>query len=192
MPIYKKRSFGAAIMVLLIAAGSIIGCFTTLNGMYSDVLDVFEDGADQDDECVQEYLIQRADIGADICKLSRKYLDSSKNDTLITALSDAAGDLKIAADADDDELQLADLKTKNDALSAAMNDVYSALRSTSDIPSQDKLQYRDLYAEFESLGDMIRNDPYNTAALEYNNKTSGPLASLTKKITPAHDAVMFS
>lgn len=188
MPLYKKRSFGIIVMILLILIGSLAGCFKTVNGMYDDVIDIFEDGVDDDDECIESYIEERADIASDMCKLARKNLDTSEADKLITELSDAAGALNAALDAED----IADIKQKNDALTDAMSGVYSAMRSSSGISSQDKLQYRDLYADFESFGDQIRNDPYNTAALAYNKKTSGPLASLVKKITPAHDAVMFS
>ena len=123
-----------------------------------------------------------------MCKIARKNLYSSEDDKLISELSDAAGALTTALDTED----IADIKEKNDALTDAMSSVYSAMRSAGDISSNDKLEYRDLYADFESFGDQIRNDPYNTAALEYNKKTSGPLASLIKNITPAHDAVIFS
>ncbi len=188
MPLYKKKSFGIIIMILLIAVGSVAGCFKSISEMYSDVTDIFEDGVDDDDECIESYIEDRADIATDICKIARKNLDSSTDNKLITELSDTAGALKTALDAEN----INGIKEKNDALSDSMSAVYNALRSTSDISSKDKLEYRDLYADFESLGDAIRNDPYNTAALEYNKKTSGALAALIKKITPAHDAVMFN
>ncbi len=188
MPLYKKKSFGIIIMILLIAVGSVAGCFHSISEMYSDVTDIFEDGVDDDDECIESYIEDRIDIAADICKIARKNLDPSDDSKLITELSDTAGALKTALDAEN----ISDIKEKNDALSDSMSAVYSALRSTSDISSKDKLDYRDMYADFESLGDQIRNDPYNTAALEYNKKTSGALAALIKKITPAHDAVMFN
>lgn len=188
MPLYKKRSFGIIIMILLMLIGSLAGCFKTVSGLYDDVIDIFEDGANDDDECIESYIEERADIAADMCRLARKNLYSSEDDKLISELSDAAGALSTALDAED----IADIKEKNDALTDAMSSVYSAMRSAGDISSNDKLEYRDLYADFESFGDQIRNDPYNTAALEYNKKTSGPLASLIKNITPAHDAVMFS
>lgn len=188
MPLYKKKSFGIIIMILLIAVGSVAGCLKSISEMYSDVTDIFQDGVDDDDECIESYIEDRADIATDMCRIARKNLDSSDDNKLITELSDTAGALKTALDAEN----ISNIKEKNDTLSDAMSAVYSALRSTSDISSKDKLDYRDMYADFESLGDQIRNDPYNTAALEYNKKTSGALAALIKKITPAHDAVMFN
>ena len=188
MPLYKKKSFGIIIMILLIAVGSVAGCFKSISEMYSDVIDIFEDGVDDDDECIESYIEDRADIAADMCRIAHKNLDSSTDNKLITELSETAGALKTALDAEN----ISNITEKNDALSDSMSAVYSALRSASDISSKDKLEYRDLYADFESLGDQIRNDPYNTAALEYNKKTSGALAALIKKIIPAHDAVMFN
>ena len=53
MPLYKKRSFGIIIMILLMLIGSLAGCFKTVSGLYDDVIDIFEDGVNDDDECIE-------------------------------------------------------------------------------------------------------------------------------------------
>lgn len=95
-------------MILLMLIGSLAGCFKTVSGLYDDVIDIFEDGANDDDECIESYIEERADIAADMCRIARKNLYSSEDDKLISELSDAAGALSTALDAED----IADIKEK--------------------------------------------------------------------------------
>jgi hypothetical protein len=183
MSIYKTKTGGILIMVLLIVLGSFIGCFLSLNSMYSNVKNIFENGEDNDGICVMNDLMKRADCAVNMCTVARRYL-SGTDASLTDTLSDASGKLKNAGN-------ISAMKKADDELEYAMKAVYDALESDTSVTAQDEKLYAGLYAEFKSRGDTIQHDAYNTAASEYNEKTAGVMASVVKKITPAKEAVVF-
>ncbi|MGN1349439.1 MAG: hypothetical protein ACI4VM_00395 [Anaerovoracaceae bacterium] len=180
----RTKPAGILLMVLLIAAGSLLGCLRSLNSMYGDVEQIFANGADGDGICVKNDLLKRAECAVNMCTVARRSLTGGEA-LLTDRLSEAAGALQASENSG-----IPAMKECNDQLQAAMDQVYSALEATN-VSDADEKQYTRLYAEFQSRADTIRHDPYNTAAAEYNRKTGGFPASVTKALTPAGDAQIF-
>lgn len=170
-------------MLAIIVVSSFAGGYMTLDSMYDEVAVIFENGADGDGICVKNDLMERANCATNMCTVARRYLDSSYDED-IEELSDAASELKAA-----DSIEL--MQTANDTLTDAMNTVYNALEADESVSAHDPALYIKLYSEFESRGDTIRHDDYNTAAARYNSETSGLFARFIKAVTPVRDAVLF-
>lgn len=181
----RTKPAGILLMVLLIAAGSLLGCLRSLNSMYGDVEQIFANGADGDGICVKNDLLKRADCAVNLCTVARKNLTGSQA-ALTDTLSEAAGALQAS-----EKGSIAAMKACNEDLQAAMDSVYSALEASTEISPSDQRLYRQEYAEFESRADTIRHDPYNTAAAEYNRKTGSFPATAVKFLTSADDAEIF-
>lgn len=189
-PVYKKKPFGIFVMIILIVAGSFAGCFLSLNSMYSDVAEIYYNGEDGDGICVRNDLIKRAECGINMTTLADRYPDSVSPDA-VKKLSSAASELKALASSNDSRA-LAEINEADDELAYSIENVYNMMEYNDEISEQDKRLSNELFAEFESRGNTIRNDPYNTKALKYNKKTSGAMAEFVKKFTPAKDAVILN
>jgi len=174
-------------MIILIAAGSILGCCMSLHSMYSDLVREFTSGVDGDGICIMSDLQERADCSINMCTIAGRYLTGSDREEA-DRLSALSGQLSAAVSEGADISRLRDINT---SLEPVMEAVYNALESDPSVSEKDAKLYAGEYARFISRGDTIRHDHYNTSAADYNEKTSDPFAKAVIRFTPAKEAVIF-
>ena len=181
MAILKNRQFAIFAMILLIAAGTLIGSHNDLVGMRSKASDIFILGARGDGIGIQGDLRERGDVAHNMVSLALKYLPASnaviENVLLAGETMSKASTVK--------EKAAADRK-----LATAVRDLYDVL-SSMELSEQDAKYPQRLYTDFRSRGDTISHDPYNGAAADFNRTLSAFPAGLLGKLTGVRPLELF-
>lgn len=184
MKLLENKAICLVLMVVLIAAGTWIGGYKGLSGLYSDVEEVFFTGEDRDGICIANDLAERATAAVNLFTIASNYAGVQDETQAVSA---ASADLSAAIQRED----IAALSEKNQKLDTAMTALYNALGEES-LSEQNEKYRQKLYADFNSRNDTISHDPYNQYAQEYNQALSGFPAGLLAAVTPVpSEAVIF-
>lgn len=181
MNIWRKNSVAIAMMILMIAAGTLIGSHNTLAGMREKTAAIFVMGAKGDGIGVQGDLKEREGTAYNMVVIARKYLpeDNALIQNVLAAsesLASAAGVKKKAAA--DKELE------------RAVKDLFDVLNGMA-LTEQDARYPQKLYTDFRSRGETISHDPYNQAAAAFNRTLSGFPAGLLGGLTGIRPLELF-
>ena len=189
MKLLENKAICLLLMVVLIAAGTWIGGYKGLNGLYSDVESVFFTGEDGDGICIANDLTERAIAAANLVTIASNYSGVKDAAAAVTeASAELSAELKASSQFGGGIALLAE---NNRKLDTAMTALYNALGEQQLTANHEKYR-QSLYADFNSRGDTISHDPYNTYAQGYNETLQGFPASLFAAFTPAPaEAVIF-
>lgn len=189
MKILENKIISIILMLVLIAGGLFIGGMKGLNGLYSDVEDVFFLGVDRDGIGVANDMTERVKAAFNMVTIARKYEDKA-NDTYKEAMewlrADAA-DLELAVSYGKGDI--ADAVAANKNVETAMTFLYNEMEQVG-LSAQDEKYRQSLYADFNSRGDTISHDPYNQYAEKYMEALDGFPASLIAAVMPVKEAVV--
>ena len=189
MKIFENKVISILLMVVLIAGGLFIGGMKGLNGLYSEVEDVFFLGVDRDGIGVANDMTERVTAAFNMVTIARKYEDKA-NDTYKEAVewlrADAA-DLELAVSYGKGDI--ADAVAANKNVDTAMTFLYKEMEQVG-LSAQDEKYRQSLYADFNSRGDTISHDPYNQYAEEYMKVLDGFPASLIAAVMPVKEAIV--
>ncbi len=181
MNLLNNKAICLVLMAVLIAAGTWIGGYKGLNGLYSQAEDVFFTGEDGDGICVANDLSERAIAATNLVTVASNYPGVQDE---AQAVSAAAAELSNASD-------IASMSRFNQKLDTAMTALYNAMGELQ-LTDQHEKYRQSLYADFTSCGHTISHDPYNQYAQAYNQTLDGFPAGLLASITPAPaEAVIF-
>lgn len=181
MNILDRKWFGALVMVILIIAGTFLGCRLTIHSFYSDLEQIFYHGQDGDGICIENDLSSRAEDAVNLTTIAGKYSDI---DVKLTAdVKQCAAQLTSAA-------EINEKKEADDRLTAAFSALYEELEGCGLSEKDEKYRSR-LYADFRSRAEIISHDPYNAAAAEYNSKIDSFPANLINRLSGGSEAVLF-
>ncbi len=184
MKLFENKAISLVLMVVLIAAGTWIGGYKGLNGLYSEAEDVFFTGERGDGICIANDLAERAVAAQNLVTIASNYAGVQAETQAVTA---ASAELSSAVKGQN----IAVLSEKNQKLDTAMTALYNALENQT-LTEQHEKYRQSLYADFNSRNDTISHDPYNQYAQRYNQTLSGFPASLLAAVTPApSEAVIF-
>ena len=188
MKLLENKAICLVLMVVLIAAGTWIGGYKGLSGLYSDAENVFFTGEDGDGICIANDLSERAIAAANLVTIASNYSGVKE---AAAAVSEASAELSAELSATTRSGRIARLSENNRKLDTAMTALYDALGEEQLSANHEKYR-QSLYADFNSRGDTISHDPYNKYAQGYNETLQGFPASLFASFTPAPaEAVIF-
>lgn len=188
MNLLNNKAICLLLMVVLIAAGTWIGGYKGLSGLYADAESVFFTGEDRDGICIANDLSERAIAAANLVTIASNYAEV-KNEAL--AVTEASAELSAELSSTARDGRIAGLSERNHKLDSAMTALYNAMENMN-LTEQHEKYRQSLYAEFTSRGHTISHDPYNKYAQAYNETLQGFPASLLASITPAPaEAVIF-
>ena len=181
MSIWRNSRFAAVVMLLMIAAGTLVGSHNSLADLREKAAAVFTLGARGDGIGIQSDLNERAGIAYNLVVLARKYLP--EDNALIqnavstaTALASAGG--------------IREKSAANRALETTVKDLADVLSSLT-LSAQDARYPQRMYTDFRSRGDAISHDPYNQAAVSFNRILSGFPAKLLGGLTGIRPLELF-
>ena len=181
MKLFENKALSLVLMVVLIAAGTWIGGYKGLSGLYADVESVFYTGEDGDGICVANDLTERTAAAKNLVTLASSYTAVQGEAQSVAA---AAADLSNASD-------IASMSKSNQELDTAVTALYNAL-GDQQLTEKHESYRQSLYADFTSRGHTISHDPYNKYAQAYNEALKGFPAGLLASVTPAPaEAVIF-
>ena len=183
MKLFENKAICLLLMVVLIAAGTWLGGYKGLSGLYGDVEDVFFVGEDRDGICIANDLSERVAAAQNLVTIANNYPGVSAEAQSVSAASAGLSSVISARD-------ITGMQRMNQELDTAMTSLYHAL-GTESLGEQHEKYRQKLYADFNSRGDTISHDPYNSYAQSYNDTLAGFPASLFAAITPVKDAVIF-
>ena len=188
MKLLENKAICLLLMVVLIVSGTWISGYRGLSRLYSRAEDVFFTGEDGDGICIANDLSERAIAAANLVTIASNY--SGVKDAA-AAVTEASAELSAELSATARDGRIARLSEKNRKLDSAMTALYHAL-GEEQLTEQHEKYRQSLYADFNSRGDTISHDPYNTYAQGYNETLQGFPASLFASFTPAPaEAVIF-
>lgn len=177
MKILENRAVAIVLMVVLIAAGFMLGGYKSLNSLYEkNVLNIFCRGEDNDGVCIDNDLSERASDAINMAKIASKY-------------DNAEAEMKDAQAAAAKLQSMTDIKDKAEAnkeLEAAVGALFTILEGEELSPSDASYVQR-LYTDFNSRNETISHDPYNKYALEYNSI----IGKFPAALIPAKEAEIF-
>lgn len=177
----QKNCIACIVMIVMIAAGTLIGSHTSLMGMRREAEAIFTVGARGDGIGIQSDLRERDGVAYNMVVVARRYLPDDH--ALIQNVQSARSDLDAAA-------SVRDKSRANRALDTAVKDLYDVL-NTIDLSEQDARYPQRLYTDFRSRGDTISHDPYNRAAAAFNDTLSGFPAGLLGGLTGVRPLELF-
>lgn len=181
MKLLENKAICLVLMAVLVAAGTWIGGYKGLAGLYSDVESVFFTGEDGDGICIANDLSERAIAATNLVTVASNYAGVQDE---AQAVSAAAAELSSASD-------IASMSGFNQKLDTAMTALYNVLGDQQLTEKHEKYR-QSLYADFTSRGHTISHDPYNKYAQGYNETLQGFPAGLLASVTPAPaEAVIF-
>ena len=188
MKILESKALCLVLMVVLIAAGTWIGGYKGLSGLYSDVESVFFTGEDGDGICIANDLSERAIAATNLVTVASNYPGVQGEAQAVTA---ASAELSAELSATSRDGRIARLSERNQKLDTAMTALYNVLGEENLMAQHEKYR-QSLYADFTSRGHTISHDPYNSHAQAYNETVQGFPAGLLASVTPAPaEAVIF-
>ena len=183
MKLLENKIICVLIMLVLITGGFWLGGYKGLSGLYSDVESVFFTGEDGDGICIENDLTERVNAAENMVTIARKYNSGSDE---VKALSDAAAQMSSLSQ----NKNIAARMDENKKLATAMSALYREMADYS-LSERDERYRQSLYADFNSRGDTISHDPYNSHAQEYNEVLSAFPANIMAAVTPVEEAVIF-
>lgn len=173
MSIWKRKEFAIFAMILMIAAGTLVGSHNTLMGMRNKAGAIFYTGVRGDGIGILGDLQERQNVAHNLVVIARKYLP--EDNVLIQNVVTAREGL-------DASLTVKEKAAANRVLDISVRDLCDVLNGMVLSDTDAKYPQR-LYADFRSRGDTISHDPYNTAAAGFNDILSrfpaGVLGGLT-------------
>ncbi|MCL1805591.1 MAG: LemA family protein [Clostridiales bacterium] len=181
MSIWKDKRFAICVMILMIAAGTLIGSHNSLAGKRDKAAVVFTMGVRGDGISIQGDLRERDGAAYNMVVVARKYLP--EDNALIQNVLIARGELEVAA-------TVGAKSAANRKLETAVKDLYDVL-SVTELSGQDERYPRQLYTDFRSRGDSIGHDPYNQEAAAFNRVLSGFPAGLLGGLTGVKPLELF-
>lgn len=188
MKLLENKAICLVLMVVLIAAGTWIGGYKGLSGLYSQAEDVFFTGERGDGICIANDLAERAAAATNLVTIASNYAGVQDEAQAVTS---ASAELSAELSATTRDGHIARLSERNRKLDSAMTALYNAL-GEEPLSAQHEKYRQSLYADFNSRGDTISHDPYNQYAQSYNQALDGFPASLLAAITPVPaEAVIF-
>ena len=176
MKLLENKAICLLLMIALIAAGTWIGGYKGLNGLYSQAEDVFFTGEDGDGICIANDLTERITAAANMVTIASNYPGVKEKVDNVTEISALLSSALSSRD-------IHELSGRNISLDSAMTDLYNAL-GEEQLTAQHEKYRQSLYADFTSRGHTISHDPYNQYAQDYNQALKGFPASLLVNITP--------
>ena len=182
MKILEKKGVCLILMVVLIAAGFLIGGYKGLAGQYQKAADVFFLGEDRDGICIANDMAERATALTNLQTIAAKYLAADSSvlkaaKDAVNAYTQAEGDIRA-------------MFAANTSMDSAMADLYRELDGKA-LADKDESYRQRLYADFNSRNDTISHDPYYTYASDYNKILSHFPANLIAAATPAKTAAIL-
>lgn len=188
MKILENKIISIILMLVLIAGGLFIGGMKGLNGLYSDVEDVFFLGVDRDGIGVANDIGERVVASINMTTIARKY-EVSAPVSLKEAIDMVNDDIAVIDSALEGNTDIKAAVAANKKIDSSMAILYNELGQIN-LSTQDEKYRQSLYADFNSRGDTISHDPYNQYAQEYTNVLDGFPASLIAAVMPVKEAVV--
>ncbi|MBR5229475.1 MAG: hypothetical protein IKW01_01360 [Firmicutes bacterium] len=187
MNILENKFICIILMILLMAGGLFVGGMKGLNGLYSDVEDVFFLGIDRDGIGVANDMTERFNSASNMVTIARKYEASAPEiyRQAIAHVSSAAASLDSALASKD----IVNAIAANKSLDLSVSDLYREM-GTLILSAQDEKYRQSLYADFNSRNDTISHDPYNSYAEEYTQALRSFPASLISSVMPVKGALV--
>lgn len=182
MKLLEKRALCIVLMVVLIAAGFLLGGYKGLSGEYQKAADVFFLGEDGEGICIANDMAERANALTNMQTIAAKYLKQSDK-----ALKTAGEAVNAYTKANGD---IADMLEANTKMDTAMQGLMRELDERT-LSEKDEAYRQQLYADFNSRNDTISHDSYYTYAAEYNDILRGFPAALIRLLTPAKAAPIY-
>lgn len=179
MKVLENRGLCIVLMIVLIAAGVLLGGYKGLSGEYRKAADVFFLGEEGDGICIANDMSERANALTNMQTIAGKYLKQSNK--ALTAAGDAVNDYTKANG------DISAMFKANTDMDTAMEGLMQEMDDTA-LSAKDESYRQRLYADFNSRNDTISNDPYYTYAAEYNEILRHFPAGLIKTLTPAKSA----
>ena len=181
MKYLKNRGIAAAVMVVLIVGGLLIGSHRPLAGLVKETEAALAAGVEGDGYGIQGCLDDRAASAYNLVTVARRYLD--ENDKRVRAVLDARQEL---ADAQTPPQKFA----ANRKLSEATEELYRELK-TVDLPEKDAGYPDRIHADLLASEDIISRDGYNRAAEECNARLAQFPANILGPLTGVRPVEYF-
>ena len=177
----RKKGTAIVLMVLMIAGGILLGGYRSLHTMEAQLNTVLAQGVDNDGFSILNDMESMKDASYNLLKVAQRYLP--ENAAELQALSAAREALGSAT-------QLTELPKACDDLCDSVNAISLKLH-TLDVTEDDDKYIRKFSAEILSRMDTIRNDDYNTLALNFNKVLHTFPNFITARLFGITDAPVF-
>ena len=188
MKLFESKALSLVLMLVLIAAGTWIGGYKGLSGLYADTEAVFYTGEDGDGICIANDLSERVIAATNLVTVASKYAGVKH---AAAAVTEASAELSAELSATARDGHIAKISERNRKLDSAVTALYNALGEEA-LTEQHEKYRQSLYADFTSRGHTISHDPYNKYAQAYNETLKGFPAGLLASVTPVPaEAVIF-
>lgn len=152
-----NRKIAVAVLIIIAIFSIWFSGSRGLENARNDIIDIYNNGVDNDGVGIKKDLSVRISAADKLATLAEKYtIDVSSLKNIIDEIENAGN--------------LSEVAEYNSELDVAVYEVYNAINN-SDAGEADMKSARSLYNEISSRGNMIKNDGYNTAALEFNQNT---------------------
>lgn len=161
MKIRKNYNASMAIMLVVIALSLVGGCYRSLGREARKVEKVFYKG--EDDHSGQADYAARTGLCSNLLVVADRYLPT--DDPAYTAMQTTIGIAKEAGD-------MWEVVNANSVMTKAFESLYLTLEEY-DLSDSDKEYREELREDFTSYGYILRHDPYNTEAVDYNQEVLG-------------------
>lgn len=161
----QDRRTAAAVMVLMIVLGVLLGAWRSGSRLYARVEDLFYNGEKGNGVGMASDLSQRVDAAVNMILVAKRSIDPA--DSAVTGLEEAVTAVNAASG-------LQEKYRADRAMASAMTVLYERLGEAA-LSDKDAGYRASLYADFTSAAMTMSHDPYNAQAVEYNREiTSFP------------------
>lgn len=177
----KDRKIAVFLMIIMIVLGTTFGSHRSLMKLYKSAESVFYNGENGDGFSIQHDLDDRFEESLKLVKIAEKYpsLDNKYID-----------DVKAARDKLKNAETIRDKSKANSELDAAVFALYNEL-GKQNLSSQDEKYRISSYGTFNSYGDTISHNSYNSIARKFNDTLNKFPANLLGKLTGIEELDTF-
>lgn len=152
-----NRKLAAAVLAVAVVLSVFLGGGRGLKNARADVYGIYANGVDGDGIGIAK------DLSARFAAAEKLWNLTVKHGLSVPELQEAIANYRAAG-------TMTQTAAANGALDTAAYAAYNLLQADT-VPEADRRSAGSLYNEINSRGNMIRNDGYNAAALEFNEKT---------------------
>ena len=167
----KSRAFAFIMLLLMIVTAVGLGGTRSLANLRDKAEDAFY--YSDTTEGIGTAFENQANAGSNLVTVAKRYLPET--DDLVEAVDFAALDLKYAS-------SITDKKAASDELSVSMEQLIAKLESRSDLSGEDMRYVSNFKNDLQNVKQVIKIDPYNEKAQEYNNALGKMPASIFARI----------
>lgn len=179
MKVLQNKATAVLVMVVMIAAGTLIGSHNSLSKVATKAQNIFYTGVNNDGLSIESDLNTRSELARNLATVASAYLPSDS--IALASISTARDNLKSAS-------TIKEKAAANKALDEAVFTLYSLLEkdgitNKEELVSNFSKNPTRIYTDFRSFGDTIKHDKYNEYALEFNEILTTFPSNLLSKVT---------